>query len=107
MSDLALTHFNLNLPKIVAASKDGIRAMILHKFPDGKVKAEEHVLKTLTATEQNYRQIEKEVLIIIFEVKKFYKMIYGRNFTLQTVHIDFAGPRLGHIYLLVVDSFSK
>lgn len=84
-SNLALIHFNPTLPIIVAAdaSKEGIGVVISHKFPDGSIKAIE---QALTAAEQNYGQIEKEALDLVYAVKKFHKMIYGRNFLLQTDH---------------------
>ncbi|XP_055633484.1 uncharacterized protein K02A2.6-like [Toxorhynchites rutilus septentrionalis] len=34
----------------------------------------------------NYGQVEKEALALIFAVTRFHKMLYGRNFLLQTDH---------------------
>lgn len=87
-SDLLLTHYNLDLPIFVAAdaSKDGIGAVIAHHFPNGAVKAIMHASSSFSTTECNYSQIEKEALALIFVVKKFHRMIYGRPFTLQTDH---------------------
>jgi hypothetical protein len=54
------------------------------------VKAIAHASFSLKPAEQNYSQIEKEGLALIFAIRKFHKYIYGQHFTLLTDH----GPLL-------------
>ncbi|XP_037806223.1 uncharacterized protein K02A2.6-like [Lucilia sericata] len=72
-SDLLLTHFDPKLPIKVAAdaSNVGLGAYICHVF-------------SLTPAEQNYSQIEKEGLALVFAVNKFHKYLFVRKFILQT-----------------------
>ncbi|XP_055605784.1 uncharacterized protein K02A2.6-like [Uranotaenia lowii] len=87
-SPLMLTHYNPRFPIVVSAdaSNVGIGARIAHRFPDGLEKAVYHAFRSLTPAESRYSQIEKEALGLIFAVTKFHRMIYGRQFVLQTDH---------------------
>jgi hypothetical protein len=53
---------------------------------DGQDRPIAYASGTLSQTEKNYAQIERETLSIVFGVIKFHQFLYGRNFTLITDH---------------------
>ena len=63
------------------ASKDGLGSCLLQNNRPIMFAS-----RCLTATEQNYAQIEKEMLAIVFSVLKFHRMIYGRSVKIITDH---------------------
>ena len=65
----------------VDASKIGLGAVLMQ---EGKPIA--YASKSLTQTEINYAQIEKEMYAIIFGSKKFHHYIYGRKVRVETDH---------------------
>jgi hypothetical protein len=87
-SDTVLVHFNESLPLGVScdASEVGLGAVLFHRYPDGTERPITNVSKTLTATQRNYSQIQREALAIVFALTKFHHFIYGRNFILVTDH---------------------
>lgn len=65
----------------VDASKYGLSIVLLQ---DSRPVA--YASKTLTSSEINYAQIEKEMLAILFGCKRFHQYVYGRRFTVETDH---------------------
>lgn len=52
---------------------------MLHKYEDSILKAVAHASRLLLLTEKSYSQIEKDVLTIVFEVKKDFMNLYSEE----------------------------
>ena len=63
------------------ASQHGLGASLMQ---NGQPVA--YASRSLTDTESNYAQIEKELLAIVFGVEKFESYVYGRKFKVETDH---------------------
>ena len=79
-----LVYFDQNKPLTlqVDASKYGLGATIMQ---EGKPIA--YASKSLTSTEVNYAQIEKEMFAILFGCNRFHHFVYGRKVNVQTDHL--------------------
>ncbi|XP_055918976.1 uncharacterized protein K02A2.6-like [Eupeodes corollae] len=82
-----LQHYNSSQPLILScdASKEGVGAVV-SQIKENKECPVVFASATLNSAEKNYSQVEKEALAIIFGVRKFYKYLVGKKFTLFTDH---------------------
>ena len=84
-----LTHYRLDLPLHMAAdtSAYGNGAVISHILPDGSKKPISFASCTLSLSEKNYSQLEKEALSLTYIWgKEVHQYLYGRKFKLITDH---------------------
>ena len=88
MSSRVLVHFDDSLPLVLAcdAYSYGLGAVLSHRMPDGTERPVGFSSRTLAKAEQNYSQLDKEALAIVFGVKKYHQYLYGRQFEIKTDH---------------------
>ena len=83
-----LAHYDVSKPLKVYcdASPKGLGACLTHVMANGVEQPVAYASRSLREAEQNYAQIEREALSIIFAVKRFHQYLYGRKFVLVTDH---------------------
>ena len=88
-----LINYDPEKPMVIARDflPSGLGAVLSQIMPDKSERPITFTLWTLTNTEINYSQIEKEELVIIFAVKTFHQYIYGQTATTQTDHKPLLG----------------
>ncbi|KAK6970381.1 hypothetical protein BgiMline_026031 [Biomphalaria glabrata] len=87
-SDNVLIRCDQNLPVQLAcdASPYGIGAVLSHVTKSGDERPIAYASRTLNKAEENYSQLDKEALAIVWAVKKIFIYLCGRHFTLITDH---------------------
>ena len=93
LNSSALVHFDPKLPIVVVAdsSSYGIGAVLCHLI-DGEERPICFASRTLTTSERNYAQLEKEALAIVYALRKFHYYLWGQNdFNVVTDHKPLLG----------------
>ncbi|KAG8173528.1 hypothetical protein JTE90_014688 [Oedothorax gibbosus] len=92
-TDDLLVHYDEKLPLILTsdASSYGLGSVLSHLLPNGKEAPVAYYSRTMTKTERNYSQTDKEALAILAEVKKFHSYLLGRRFKIVTDHRPLLG----------------
>ena len=87
-SDKVLAIYNpkLELKLDTDASSVGIGGVLSQIDDSGVERPVEFVSRTLSKSERNYSQIEKEGLAIVWCLKRLHRYVYARPFTLVTDH---------------------
>ena len=93
-------HYNPALPIRLAAdaSAYGIGVVIVLVLPNRSERPVAFASRTLTASERNYVQVEREALSLIFGVKHIHYYLYGCRFIFVTDHKPLTailGPKKG------------
>lgn len=73
-SENVLHHFDESTPLVITcdASPYGIGAVLSHRLENGREAPVAFYSRTLTATERNYAQIDKEALALVSSIKNFH-----------------------------------
>ncbi|CAK1587023.1 unnamed protein product [Parnassius mnemosyne] len=95
-----LAHYDPTLPLVLSvdSSAYGLGAVLAQRYADGSERPVCCASRTLNAAEQNYSQLDKEALAIVFGVRKHHQYLYGRQFILRSDHRPLSyilGPNKG------------
>lgn len=80
LNSTLLVHYDVNKPIVLTcdASPRGVAAVLSHLI-NGQERPIAFASKTLSSSEYNYYQLNRESLAVVFGAKKFHKYIYGRQ----------------------------
>ena len=83
-----LKYYDPKLPTktSVDTSKFGLGAVLLQKHDDGIWAPVAYGSRSLSKSEQNNAQIEKEALAILFGCERFHVYLYGKSFIVESDH---------------------
>ena len=92
-SSAVLVHYDPANPLILKcdASPYGLGAVIMHRMASGQEMPITFASRTMSQAENNYSQLDKEALAIMFGLNRFHLYLFGREFE---IHIDHK-PLLG------------
>ena len=100
-SDQVLTHYDpaLSIRLACDASPFGLGAVLSHVMPDGSERPVMFASRSLSKSERNYAQIDKETLGIVWSVRKFYNYLFARKFThsVLMIYLGFFSYRYKHL----------
>ena len=85
LNSRTLVHYDETLVLSCDASSYGAGTVLSHVI-NGKHQLIAFASCTLTETQKNYSQLEKEAFSIIFGLKRFHQYLCGRSFTILTDH---------------------
>lgn len=87
-SDKVLTWYDPKLPLVLAtnSSQFAVGAVLSHLLPDASERPIQFASQTLSKTQREYSNIDREAYGIIFGVRKFYQYLFGNHFHLVTDH---------------------
>ena len=77
-----LAHYDARVPLHMAsnASAYGLGAILSHLYPDGTERPIANASRTLSSSEKNYAQLEREALSLVFVIKKFHPYLLEESF---------------------------
>ena len=82
-TDPVLRYYDVSKPAVVQcdSSQSGLGAVLLIEG-----RPVQYASRAMTGTEQQYAQIEKELLAIVFAMERFHTYVYGRKVSVETDH---------------------